>query len=1492
MPTLALIVPALALAALSAGDPLPCARASAPPQIDGELDDACWQQAAIATDFGVLGSAGAERAVRQTTARAAWDDRALYWHITCLEPDPDSVTAQVTERDGSVWLEDAVELFLQPKPPAGPWHHIIVNARGTWYDAIGDEASWNADLTLRLARGEEAWSVELALPWEAFGGPAEPGTEWGCNIAREHRPHEPREWSTWAALAENQQKFGLPELFGRLKFVAGPGEGGRISHLSIPEALAKDAAFAETGPDGKLAQWHLRAGSTRREIAPGSGHYAVGSDREYAVISQQLDLPVKAGEVFTVWAMIRGDVDTAAGIAVIQEMQDGRPDDLYPFWKMPVTGKFAMYHGTIVTDKGVKRLKAIALYRANRKGAIEYAYVQMRPGRHGITGLVDTRRFLRREERGTGDPWPTPHLPGYRPLPGGPLRALAFIGEFQRDAAELAQRLDLDYDLVYCPSFRGSGKVECCFSDDPERVMTRLAQGWYEAILLAGRPSAAELVREVAAAVERGCGLVYVAPVTAGRPVDEARWKQLAEILPEAQTPPAEHAVTTSLPLADLATTDGNPMLSAFGVGEHGKGRTVALTWGQAARGLVPDGKPECEYWEYAQAVVARALLWAARREPPARVTRLEVGDSVRATIEASRALRAEVELGWDHKWRGLAPASVQRTVALEAGDSEVAFAVPEAVRALRGLWVARLQLRDERARALDFAAAAAPSSGEAELTTLETPAEVRPDEAFSVRATLRGEEGTEGQLKVSAFDAFGREVARARRSVSMTAAEQTVELPLTLRDPLSVYHRVVATLTAGEPPLVHDRAEVQVLCPAASADALDDFQLAAGYAATSVLAPAHLKPWAVRFLREQGVRAGTVDPAIVREGLVGWGGTVAGTPMSYKGADTARTPCFCNPAKVEELAQKTVERVAGLRQWGWLGYNMHDEVHLHQHGGVEVCTCDFCRDGFRQWAREQYGDIAAANASWGTKHRDFDEIAPPLLKDIKGSDNPARWVDFRMFEERIWANAYAATHDAVRARFLDVRMSFTNPYHYDSMSGVDFSLWLPREEILLRYFKPHVVDQCRSWSDAPMVSWFGYRLDATQSGHFPWWFAFQGGVMPIWWNPLDPWAYSTKESFTPWYLFDPLWRPTGRSERVMAAARELQGGIGALLRAAPRDAGSVGVLYSQASMHVAYAQAAVPLGRPTDAGWRQWMAARDTMVGLLRERGLAYETLNAATATADDLARCSVILLPSVHALSDDLVESLAGFVQAGGRLLADDWPATHTEHGSPIERPQWRAVFDGEGAFCLGERATKENVERLAVALDRWELPAAVRWEAANGGPVLEGELFTWADHQYIGAVREASSEAALLDREPPARIVLPERRHLYDVRGRQYLGRRATVEVDLRPGEACFLAALPERAADLSVRAESGSLGEAIPISFRLRRPGARGVGIAHLEVIGPDDEPRPWYARSVRTSDGRGRFTFRPALNDPPGKWRVEARDVGSGLSATATFEVRP
>lgn len=181
------------------------------PVIDGELDDPCWQGAAVARDFVLLGTG--TPATQRTEVWVLFDDEHLFLGFTCQEDRLEEVKFAVTQRDGAVYEDDCVEVFLSPYPGAQPYYHFVANILGTQRDDVGTEADWNAEWTVKTSHAADRWFAEVAVPFGELSIPGDAPEAWAFNLAREERPHG--ELSTWSPC---QSGFHEPQNFGRLRF--------------------------------------------------------------------------------------------------------------------------------------------------------------------------------------------------------------------------------------------------------------------------------------------------------------------------------------------------------------------------------------------------------------------------------------------------------------------------------------------------------------------------------------------------------------------------------------------------------------------------------------------------------------------------------------------------------------------------------------------------------------------------------------------------------------------------------------------------------------------------------------------------------------------------------------------------------------------------------------------------------------------------------------------------------------------------------------------------------------------------------------------------------------------------------------------------------------------------------------------------------------------------------------------------------------------------
>ncbi|HLF56659.1 MAG TPA: carbohydrate-binding family 9-like protein [Thermoanaerobaculia bacterium] len=168
------------------------------------------------------------RAPRLATRVALHDDGdRLRVRFDCDDPEP---WAKIAERDGDLWTEEVVELFVAPGL-ATPRRYLELelNPIGASFDAELDsphgdrralalDRTWTCDgLETMVGRWSGGWTAELAMPWRSLARGEDPPADWRLNLFRIDRPGagEP-EFSAWSPTLVEPPEFHLPARFGFL----------------------------------------------------------------------------------------------------------------------------------------------------------------------------------------------------------------------------------------------------------------------------------------------------------------------------------------------------------------------------------------------------------------------------------------------------------------------------------------------------------------------------------------------------------------------------------------------------------------------------------------------------------------------------------------------------------------------------------------------------------------------------------------------------------------------------------------------------------------------------------------------------------------------------------------------------------------------------------------------------------------------------------------------------------------------------------------------------------------------------------------------------------------------------------------------------------------------------------------------------------------------------------------------------------------------------
>ncbi len=214
------------------------ARATSPIVIDGRGNDTAWD-AAEKISFIFPWNDVAKESPQSTVVRMLYDDEALYLLYECIDP---YIDAEVTEKDGPVWEEDAVEIFVTPNPEdITAYFGYEMNANGTFLDYMafkgGEQGTenihfeWESE-SVRLKTTldgtmndhtdvDRGWVLEMVIPMENFrhlGGrvPPQPGDMWRLNLNR--TKGDKGQFSMWSDTGAAKASFHHSAYFGKAWF--------------------------------------------------------------------------------------------------------------------------------------------------------------------------------------------------------------------------------------------------------------------------------------------------------------------------------------------------------------------------------------------------------------------------------------------------------------------------------------------------------------------------------------------------------------------------------------------------------------------------------------------------------------------------------------------------------------------------------------------------------------------------------------------------------------------------------------------------------------------------------------------------------------------------------------------------------------------------------------------------------------------------------------------------------------------------------------------------------------------------------------------------------------------------------------------------------------------------------------------------------------------------------------------------------------------------
>ena len=190
------------------------------PIIDGNLFEETWSNTVSLHDF--YQADGIHPARDPTQVLLMWDQQFLYIGVRAYDSRMAEARVSQTTRDSAVWVDDSIEILVDPNPQTHRYYHLIINPIGTvldqivrsdyppdarisstpggtnrtelsWSNGVVD-LRWDANAKFKTQITSTFWSAEIALPLSSLESAA--ADNWRLNVLRKvHRHDECSYWS-------------------------------------------------------------------------------------------------------------------------------------------------------------------------------------------------------------------------------------------------------------------------------------------------------------------------------------------------------------------------------------------------------------------------------------------------------------------------------------------------------------------------------------------------------------------------------------------------------------------------------------------------------------------------------------------------------------------------------------------------------------------------------------------------------------------------------------------------------------------------------------------------------------------------------------------------------------------------------------------------------------------------------------------------------------------------------------------------------------------------------------------------------------------------------------------------------------------------------------------------------------------------------------------------------------------------------------------------
>lgn len=167
--------------------PVRIPKSTAPPVIDGVLNDPIWQEAAVFGDFIQTQPGDNVAPKHHTDFLMAYDSKNIYFAFRAKQ-DRNTIRATVARRD-NIWNDDYFILYMDTfndkrQAYALGWNPLGIQADGTMTEGRGEDYSVDIIMESKGVVTEDGFNIEVAIPFKSLRYEAGKNKNWGLHVFR------------------------------------------------------------------------------------------------------------------------------------------------------------------------------------------------------------------------------------------------------------------------------------------------------------------------------------------------------------------------------------------------------------------------------------------------------------------------------------------------------------------------------------------------------------------------------------------------------------------------------------------------------------------------------------------------------------------------------------------------------------------------------------------------------------------------------------------------------------------------------------------------------------------------------------------------------------------------------------------------------------------------------------------------------------------------------------------------------------------------------------------------------------------------------------------------------------------------------------------------------------------------------------------------------------------------------------------------------------